>query len=147
MAGLSVEIDYESTGDLLWIGNGIPNTDSAQNITFEPDFEAFFSADGDCSGVYLFDAARILLPHLTQENQTVKFRFKELEGGYSKETDTLSIGNGSAAAGSEEIAKGFTAHHDETDAVVGFTLERAGELLVPLLKKWRSSTPGGVATT
>ena len=33
MAGVAVEVDYAVKGDLLWLGNGIPNTDSAQNVT------------------------------------------------------------------------------------------------------------------
>ena len=141
MASIAVEIDYEVKGDLLWLGNGVPNTDSAQNVTFELDFDAFFSIEGKCVGVYLFDASRILLPQLTQESATaVKFRFKELRGVYTKETDTLTLGNGSAAANSEEIASGFTAHYGEAGNVVGITLERAAELLMPHLETWRPWT-------
>lgn len=134
MAGIGVEVDYAVKGDLLWLGNGIPNTDSAQNVTFEPDFDAFFSVDGECVGVYLFDAARILLPQLTLELPDVKFHFKELSGTYSSDTDTLTISNGNMAARSEETAKGLAAHYDETGDVVGFTLEQAGLLLLPLLR-------------
>ena len=138
MAGIAVEVDYAAKGDLLWLGNGIPNTDSARNVTFEPDFDAFFSVDGKCVGAYLFDAARILLPQLTLDSPTVKFRFKELNGAYSRDTDTLTIGNGNMAASSGEIAEGLTAHYYETGEVVGFTLERAAELLLPRLQSWRA---------
>lgn len=137
MAGIAVEVDYAAKGDLLWLGNGIPNTDSARNVTFEPDFDAFFSVDGKCVGAYLFDATRILLPQLTLDSPTVKFRFKELKGAYSRDTDTLTIGNGNMAASSDEIAEGLTAHYCETGEVVGFTLEHAAELLLPRLQSWR----------
>ena len=140
MAGIAIEVDYAVKGDLLWLGNGIPNTDSAQNVTFEPDFDAFFSVDGKCVGVYLFDAARILLPQLTLDSPTVKFHFKELRGAYSRDADTLTIGNGNMAASSEEMAKGLTAHYDDRGEVVGFTLEWARELLLPLLRMPRVST-------
>ena len=140
MAGITVQIDYSVNGDLLWLGNGVPNTDSAQNVTFEPDFDAFFSVDGKCVGVYLFDAARILLPPLTVDSTDVKFNFKELSGVYSRDTDTLTIGNGNAAASDREIAKGLTARYDDTDKVAGFTLERAAELLLPHLETWRPWT-------
>ena len=73
MAVIAVELNYAANGDLLWLGNGIPNTDSAQNVTFEPDFDAFFSVEGKCVGFYLFDAARILFPQLILESPTVKF--------------------------------------------------------------------------
>ncbi len=134
MAGVAVEVDYVENGDLLWLGNGISNTDAAQNVTYEPDFDAFFSVDGECVGIYLFDAARILLPQLTLESATVKFRFKELNGIYSRETDILTIGNGNVAATSKEMTKGLAAHYNETGDVIGFTLEQAGELLLPLLQ-------------
>ena len=140
MAGIAVEIDYSVNGDLLWLGNGIPNTDSAQNVTFEPDFDAFFSVDGKCVGAYLFDAARILLPRLTTNSPAVKFDFKELSGAYSGDTDTLTVGNGNATASDREIAKGLTAHYDDTGKVAGFTLERAAELLLPHLETWRPWT-------
>ena len=136
MAGIAVEVDYAAKGDLLWLGNGIPNTDSARNVTFEPDFDAFFSVDGKCVGAYLFDAARILLPQLTLDSPTVKFRFKELKGAYSRDTDTLTVGNGNMAASSDEIAEGLTAHYCGAGEVVGFTLEHAAELLLPRLQNW-----------
>ena len=145
MAGIAVEVDYAVKGDLLWLGNGIPNTDSAQNVTYEPDFDAFFSVDGKCVGIYLFDAARILLPQLTLDSPVVKFRFKELSGAYSRNTGTLTIGNGNMAVSSEEMAKGLTAHYDETGEVIGFTLERAAELLLPHLETWRPWTDDEMA--
>ena len=139
MGGPAVEVDYSAKGDLLWLGNGIPNSDSAQNITFEPDFDAFLSADGKCVGVYLFDAARILLPQLNQNSPLVNFRIKELSGTYSRDTDTLTIGNGDRVTGTEEVAKGFTSHRDESGQIVGLTLEQAGELLLPYLQMWNES--------
>ena len=143
MASIAVEVDYAVKGDLLWLGNGIPNLDSAQNITFEPEFDVFFSADGDCVGVYLFDAAHILLPQLTLDSSTVNFQFQELSGAYFKDEDTLTIGNGNMAASSGEIAEGLTAHYGETGKVVGFTLENVRELLLPLLRMWCASAEEG----
>ena len=140
MAGLAIEVDYEVKGDLLWLGNGIPNTDSAQNVTFEPDFDAFFSDDGKCAGAYLFDAARILMPQLTRNAPIVSFKFKELTGVYSRKVDALTIGNGKSTAKSVEIADGLTAHYDEKGRVVGFTVGRAREMLLPVLEDWRAST-------
>ena len=140
MAVIAVELDYAENGDLLWAGNGILNTDSAKNVTFEPDFDAFFSVDGKCVGFYLFDAARILFPQLILESSTVKFRFKELSGVYARDTDTLTIGNENVAASSEEMAKGLTAHYDEAGEVAELTLEKARELLLPHLQIWRTAT-------
>ena len=139
MAGDALEIDYSVKGDLLWMGNGKPCTDSAQNVTFEPVLDAFFADDGKCVGAHLFDAAHILLPHLAQESPAGKFQFKELAGAYSREADTLAIGNGDSVPKSCEIADGLTAHYDEKGRVVGFTIGTARKLLLPLLRKWRAS--------
>ena len=145
MASIAVDVDYAAKGDLLWLGNGVPNTDSAQNVTFEPEFDVFFSVDGACVGLYLFDAARILLPHLTLDSSTVNFRFQELRGAYFRDADTLSFGNGNMAASSGEVAEGLTAHYNETGKVVGFTLEKVRELLLPYLETWRPWTDGEMA--
>ena len=140
MAGLAVEVDYSAEGDLLWLGNGVPNTDSAQNVTFAPDFDAFFSVKGECVGIYLFDAARILVPQLTRDSPTVKFQVNDLTGVYSRKDDALTIGNGKSTARIEEVADGLAAHYDEAGKVVGFTIDRARNLLLPILKKWPAST-------
>ena len=140
MAGLAVEVDYSVEGDLLWLGNGVPNTDSAQNVTFDPDFDAFFSVDGECVGIYLFDAARILMPQLARDLPMVKFQVNDLTGVYFREGDALTIGNGKSTAKSEEVAEGLAAHYDEAGKVAGFTIVRARNLLLPILKKWPAST-------
>ena len=118
----------------------MPNTGGAKPVTFEPDFDAFFSEDGKCVGVYLFDAARILLSHLTANSPTVTFRYKELCGTYSGETDTLDIGNGKPAASTEEMAEGLVASYGENGRPVGFTLRNAANLLLPHLQTWHEPT-------
>ena len=140
MAGLAVEVDYSADGDLLWLGNGVPNTDSAQNVTFDPDFDAFFSEDGECVGIYLFDAARILMPQLAMNLPIVQFQVKDLTGLYSRNDDTLTIGSGKSAVKSGDIADGLTAHYDEAGKVVGLTIGEARILLLPVFKKWAAST-------
>ena len=65
---------------------------------------------------------------------SLKFRFKELNGVYARDSDTLTVGNGKVAASSGAMAKGLTAHYDEAGKVAGFTLERAQEELLPHLQ-------------
>lgn len=140
MASLAVEVDYSAEGDLLWLGNGIPNIDSAQNVTFDPDFDAFFSAEGECVGIYLFDAARILVPQLTRDLPMVKFQVNDLSGVYSRKDDALTIGCGKATVETGEVAAGLTAHYDEAGKVVGFTIGGARTLLLPVFENWPPCT-------
>ncbi len=48
---------------------------------------------------------------------------------YDRETDTLSIWNGIPASEAEDVAEHLVADFDDAGEVVGFTLERASELL------------------
>ena len=48
---------------------------------------------------------------------------------YDKDTDTLSIWNGIPASEVEDVADHLIADFDDAGEVVGFTLERAYELL------------------
>ena len=147
MGGPTVEFDYVANGDLLWLGNGMPTTGGAKPVTFEPDFDAFFSQDGKCVGVYLYDAASILLVHLTANSPTVNFHFKELCGTYSRETDTLDIGNGKPATSIEGMAEGLDVSYGDNGRPVGFTLRNAAGLLLPHLQTWHEPTAEEMTAT
>ena len=65
----------------------------------------------------------------------------ELSASYSCETDTLTlVSNRHTPVRNYDIAKGLTAHCTEHGWAVGFTLERAAELLLPHLETWRPWT-------
>ena len=136
----ALEIDYEPIGDLLSLSNGGLSTGVSTPVTMEPDLDSFTSKDGKCVALYFFDAARILLPHLTADDAGAMFECQGLCGVYAKGADTLAIGNGSPPASSEAMAEGLTAHYDQQGSPVGFTLERAAELLTPRLRTWRPLT-------
>ena len=139
------EIDYEPIGDLLSLSNGGLSAGVSTPVTMEPDLDSFTSKDGKCVALYFFDAARILLPHLTADDADAMFKYQGLCGIYSKGADTLAIGNGSPPASSEAMAEGLTAHYDQQGNPVGFTLERAAELLTPRLQAWRPLTDAETA--
>ena len=141
----ALEIDYEPIGDLLSLSNGGLSAGVATPVTMEPDLDSFTSKDGKCVALYFFDAARILLPHLTADDADAMFEYQGLCGAYSKGADTLAIGNGSPPASSEAMAEGLTAHYDKQGSPVGFTLERAAELLTPRLQAWRPLTDAETA--
>ena len=59
----------------------------------------------------------------------------QLRLSYFRKADTLQVSNGAPACYRYVIAKGLAAIMDAEREVVGFTLERAGELLLPHLSK------------
>ena len=141
----ALEIDYEPIGDLLSLSNGGLSTGVSTPVTMEPDLDSFTSEDGKCVALYLFDAARILMPHLTADDSGAIFEYQGLRGVYAKGADTLTIGNGAPPASSAAMAEGLTAHYDQKGSPAGFTLERAAELLMPRLRTWRPSTAAETA--
>ena len=48
---------------------------------------------------------------------------------YDRETDILSIWNGIPASEADDVAEHLVADFDDAGEVVGFTMERASELL------------------
>ena len=53
----------------------------------------------------------------------------KLQVHYDKETDTLSLWNGSPASEADDVAENLVVDFDDEGEVVGFTLEHASELL------------------
>ena len=140
----NLEIKYVWEGDLLCLWNDLHVPVTGFDITTKTILTAFHSREGDreCRGFDFYDAAKMLLPFLKNESE-----FKgelcqgELSALYSCETDTLTlVSNRHIAVRNCLIAEGLTAHCTERGWAVGFTLERAAELLLPYLETWRPWT-------
>ena len=142
MGAKAAQIDYVATADFLSVGTGEQQKveGGAWWVTMEPMFDAFYDEAGKCVLLYLFDAARILLPPMTQEKPHDTFRYKDLSGSYCKETDTLIISNGNTEVKSEEMAQGIMAHYDENGEVATVTFENAAKRLLPRLETWQEPT-------
>jgi uncharacterized protein YuzE len=67
--------------------------------------------------------------------ETVKLKID-----YCKDTDTLSLWNGEPASHADDVADNLTADYDSRGDAVGFTLENAAELLLPILAAAKEST-------
>ena len=139
-----MEIKYVWEGDLLCLWNALHMPVAGFDVTTKTILTAFHSRDGDreCRGFDIYDAAKMLLPFLKNEGE-----FKgelcqdELTASYSCETDTLTlVSNRHTPVRNYDIAKGLTAHCTERGWAVGFTLNRAAELLLPHLETWRPWT-------
>ena len=52
---------------------------------------------------------------------------------YCEDTDTLSLWNGEPASHGDDVAENLIADYDAAGDAVGFTLEYAAELLLPIL--------------
>ena len=139
MGANTPRIEYVATSDFLSIGNGGKQkvAGGAWWVTIEPMFDAFYSEDGKCVLLYLFDAARILLPPMTQNKPNRTFQYKDLSGCYCKETDTLVISNGNTVVKSEDMAQGIKSHYDENGEVAKVTFESAAKILLPYLETWQ----------
>ena len=119
--------------------------DYEESATIAYDLMADFDTKGLCIGFEFLDAADLFLPYL----RPGQFAKPDLEGedltiAYCEETDTLSFHNSEPVSYSENVVEHCIAHLDAEGDPVGFTLEKASELVLPLLlqcarRKARSS--------
>ena len=58
----------------------------------------------------------------------------KLRVSYYKDTDTLSLWNGEPAKSADDVADNLLVDYNAAGEAVGFTLEHAAELLLPLLQ-------------
>ncbi len=143
MPDRELKIDFAPEGDLLALWNGLPARGGGADITKYTILTAFFAerGTGECVGFDLFDAAKMLTPFLTQTRRKGDLCDGELSVSYEKENDTLALAkSGCLIASHQIVAADLTAHSQEDGQVVGFTLERAAELLLPHLETWRPWT-------
>ena len=140
----NLEIEYVWEGDLLCLWNDMHRPVAGFDITTKTILTAFHSRDGDreCRGFDIYDAAKMLLLFLKNEGEFKgEFCQDELSASYSCETDTLTlVSNRHTPVRDYPIAEGLTAHCTERGWAVGFTLNRAAELLLPHLETWRPWT-------
>ena len=139
----NLEIDYVWEGDLLCLWNDLRGATVGYDITTMTILTAFHSRDGDreCRGFDLYDGAQMLLPLLKGGELGGELHQGELSASYSCETDTLMlVSNRHTPVRNYPIADGLTAHCTERGWAVGFTLERAAELLMPHLETWSPLT-------
>lgn len=100
---------------------------------------------GRCIGFECFDSAELLLPHLLpSEFEKTDFR-TNLTVEYCADTDIMKLGNGKQAVYSEAVTEDWITHfNDDFDPyenydvgeIVGFTLGRVSENILPLLLKY-----------
>ncbi len=138
----TAKIEFLTSVDILSVAIGEPERSGggAVNVTKVHDFDAFYSEDEKCVMLYLFDAARILLPPLTEDTPVTRIQYKDVVGSYHRDDDVLVIGDGTPAALEEEMADGIMAHYNEHGRVVAFTFANAAKILLPLLETWQEPT-------
>lgn len=141
MATGSLKISYTWEGDYLSLWNDLRGPVKARDVVSGTILTSFHSMSGECRGLDLFDAAQILLPYLNLEVSEGTLYHGELSASYRRETDTLLlVSSKETVATDQEVADGLVAHCNEKGWAVGFTLERAAELLLPHLETWRPWT-------
>ena len=69
----------------------------------------------------------------------------KLRISYYSDTDTLSLWNGAPASAADDVAENLIVDYDAAGEAVGFTLDHAAELLLPLLTAARAAGKGDKA--
>ncbi len=69
----------------------------------------------------------------------------KLRISYYSDTDTLSLWNGAPASAADDVAENLIVDYDAAGEAVGFTLDHAAELLLPLLTAARAAGKEGKA--
>ena len=67
----------------------------------------------------------------------------KLRISYYSDTDTLSFWNGEPASAAEDVADNLIVDYDAAGDAVGFTLDHAAELLLPILSAARPAAQDG----
>ena len=69
----------------------------------------------------------------------------KLRISYYGDTDTLSFWNGEPASAADDVAENLIVDYDAAGEAVGFTLDHAAELLLPLLMAVKDGKSGKAA--
>ena len=69
----------------------------------------------------------------------------KLRISYYGDTDTLSLWNGEPASAADDVADNLIVDYDAAGDAVGFTLDHAAELLLPILTAARPDSKDGKA--
>lgn len=67
----------------------------------------------------------------------------QLRIAYYDDTDTLSLWNGAPASAADDVADNLIVDYDAAGDAVGFTLDHAAELLLPLLTAAKAAAQEG----
>ena len=122
---------YNTGVDILSLSTGEGYEESA---TIAALLMADFDTKGRCIGFEFLDAAELFLPFLCpNEYPKPDIEGEDLAIDYCPETDTLCFRNSNPVSYSETVVEHCIAHLDVEGDPVGFTLERASELVLPLL--------------
>ena len=133
---MKLEIAYFSDTDTLSLWNGKPASEAGDVFG---NLLADYDAQGKVVGFTVEHAGEFLLDHLFSVG--VDFGYSGIDSFADQCPYSLQMTNGALeltnfrpVVSSDEVAEHLTAHYDADGDAVGFTLERAAELLLPHLK-------------
>ena len=142
---MGIELFYEPESDTLFVGNGGP---IPGGMDLSPSCLIHFGPRVENANGFVFEAAReILLPVLRGEvTGEVRYEGPEEDAAltYDRAADTLRLWNGRLDGERMEIFPGCSVFlEDERGLVSSLTLERAAELLLPVLTAEPEEDGGG----
>ena len=134
-------LQYDEDSDILWLVNGGP---VAISKTLFPDCEVYFDHEGKLvTGRMIRNAKTLLSPVFSSEGdpESVYIENIPLPSGtekeiiYVKESDTMSLSNGTSGGAGIDLFMGCIVFTDMSNAVSSMMLDDAGHLILPLFDK------------
>lgn len=125
------EVSHDWESDTLWVGNNRPAPGGfdlyASCIVFFEKYPA------SVSGFMLWGAKEVLLPLLSGGETQYKNPEDDEVITYDRVSDTLRLRNSRPAQAQRDIFEGCSVFFDDEEFVSAIVLERAAELLLPVL--------------
>ena len=142
---VGIELFHEPETDTLFVGNGGP---IPGGMNLSPLCLIHFGPRVENANAFVFEAAQEILLPVLQGEVTGEVRYEGPEDSaaltYDRATDTLRLWNGRLDGERMEIFPGCSVFlEDEQGVVSSLTLERAAELLIPVLTAEPDGDEGG----
>lgn len=140
---VGIKISHEWESDTLWVGNGGP-VPGGMDLSLR--CIVFFGPGCVEANAFTFDEAKELLLPVLQGQVTGEVRYEgpgtDAVLTYDRASDTLRLRNGRLDGERKEIFPGCSVFmEDERGLVSSLTLERAAELLLPVLTAEPAAEP------
>ena len=141
---LERELDHDGEADILWLGNGRPG---GSGFDLSADCIVFFeNYPVSPSGFLRWGAKKVLLPLLRGEETYYASPDDSEVITYDGKSGTLLMKNGRSDLIQRDIFDGCTVLFDADQFVSSIRLERAAELLIPVLTAEDNDADGGSET-
>ena len=128
---VTLDLFHDAESDTLWVGNYRPAPGGADLCSSCIVF--FEKYPATVSGFMLWGAKEVLSPLFSGAETRYQNPDDHEVITYDPDMDSLRLQNGRPALVQRDIFEGCSVFFDDEDAVAAIVLERAAELLIPVL--------------